>query len=156
MTASLAAPTVAPATDRPTVLTLESAVRDLIVASAERAYPEESCGLLLGRRVGDQVRVEQVVRVPNATGEGRRDHYAIDPKLMLAWDRQADKHGQQIVGIVHSHPDAAPRPSRLDTERAWPTYVYLIVSVLGGKLVEAAAWSLDESTGKFEPVEVGD
>jgi proteasome lid subunit RPN8/RPN11 len=71
-------------------------------------------------------------------------------------ERDADKRGLQVLGIYHSHPDVAARPSQFDLDHAWPNLSYLIVSVCKGKAVETNSWLLREDRSQFdqEPVEV--
>ncbi|HVS71795.1 MAG TPA: Mov34/MPN/PAD-1 family protein, partial [Phycisphaerae bacterium] len=49
----------------------------------------------------------------------------------------------------HSHPDHAARPSRMDVELAWAGWVYVIVSVVGGRVGEVRAWRR-EGEGMWE------
>lgn len=134
-----------------------------IERASRASYPEETCGLLLGRwRPGGVVEATRAVPVPNAAPlEQRPHHFAIEPRLLLEWDRIAGASGLSIVGFFHSHPDAAARPSATDVALAWPGYAYVIVSTLGRPAHEPliagmAAWTFDESTHSFRemPVDV--
>jgi proteasome lid subunit RPN8/RPN11 len=131
---------------------------------AEVSFPDEACGILLGRfDTGGEVVVGQVVLTPNRASAGTRaKRYEIDPKLLLHWDRIAQKGGMSIVGFFHSHPNAEPVPSRTDAELAWQGYVYVIVGVsprtgesTGSVLVNGlAAWTYDEASTTFNEVPV--
>jgi [CysO sulfur-carrier protein]-S-L-cysteine hydrolase len=56
--------------------------------------------------------------------------YTIDPKDHLRADRDADGHGLEINGVVHSHTHTDAYPSPTDVEQAPdPTWHYLIVSL---------------------------
>lgn len=112
--------------------------------AVERAYPEEACGILLGRR-GEVV--DQAVRVivcDNTAAEPRR-RYAIAPEALIAAQRSAREAGLEILGFYHSHPDHPAGPSETDLREAhWPECVYLICGVEEGRLASIAAWKLEE------------
>lgn len=135
-----------------------------IERASQAAYPEETCGLLLGRwRAGGVTEVTRAVTVANAAPILERPHrFAIEPRLLLEWDRIASSVGLSVVGFFHSHPDAAARPSSTDVALAWPGYAYVIVSALGRPapgeplIAGMAAWTFDEATHTFRemPVDV--
>ncbi len=140
-----------------------------ILVHAESTYPEECCGILLGRidRQSDPIHktLVEVIPVANAWNEAvaadlqaadlisasrhsanaaRRDRYWIDPQDLLQAQRQARSQNLQIIGIYHSHPDHPAVPSESDRRMAWAEYVYLIASVQQGKAESLLGWSLDE------------
>ena len=102
-------------------------------ATALTAYPEEVCGLLLGKwKSAGVISATQAVVVPNGALAAERTHrYSIPPRLMLEWEKIGQRSGLSIVGFFHSHPDAPPAPSKTDASLAWPGYVYVIVSLSG-------------------------
>ena len=148
-----------------------------IKTQAEKAYPEECCGLLLGQ-VDSQVNggdnhgdinadvtakmVAELWPVPNAWGDEAQTtmanrsgndaeqeftaerRYWIDPKDILAAQKQGRSRNLQIIGIYHSHPDHPAQPSECDRLWAWPDYSYIIVSVLQGQATDVLSWVLDE------------
>lgn len=129
------------------------------------AHPEEVCGLLLGTwRPGEAMAVKQAVVVPNAAPPAERaSRYVIAPRLILEWERIAQKSGLAIVGFFHSHPDHPPKPSTTDTTLAWPGYVYVIVSTSSAPQGDSksrpwvsgmAAWTFDEPAASFVEVAV--
>jgi proteasome lid subunit RPN8/RPN11 len=105
----------------------------------ERAYPEEACGILLGRREEFDDIVVRVRACGNTAPEpGRR--YSIAPQELIAAERQAREEGLEILGFYHSHPDHPAAPSATDLREAhWTGYVYLICGVEKGRLAEIAA-----------------
>jgi proteasome lid subunit RPN8/RPN11 len=125
----------------------------------ESGYPNESCGVMLGK---DGVIIEIVSAdnqrnsLPRNGGDSARNRYLIDPLIYLKIERDADKRGLQILGIYHSHPDVTARPSQFDLDHAWPNFSYLIVSVAKGKAVESNSWRLRDDRSAFdqEPVEI--
>ena len=125
-----------------------------IAREAEAAYPREMCGILFGRDAqgprGQWRLVERIELVPNTFAPAEQHHrFQIDPKALLAAERQAAAQGQTILGFYHSHPDHPARPSDYDTEHAWPVYTYLIVEVRRGQAGEITAWRFHEQARRF-------
>ncbi|MCX7914953.1 MAG: M67 family metallopeptidase [Verrucomicrobiae bacterium] len=113
----------------------------------EQGYPNEACGVLLGR--GDTV--TEIVPADNTRTDSAHNRYLIDPREYLRIERDADRRGLQLLGIYHSHPDCAPRPSQYDLDHAWPNLTYLIVSVIEGKASENLSWRLRDDRSQFDP-----
>ncbi|UCC83275.1 MAG: M67 family metallopeptidase [Gemmatimonadota bacterium] len=136
-------------------LVVSREVLALIRRHVEGIYPEEAPGGLLGT-VHEETTVEVVEAVPshNVRNEERRRRYLIGPDDVLALERRASEAGLQVVGYYHSHPDAPPLPSEFDREHAWPWYVYLIVSVVDGRMADARAWRLADDRDAFDAVEM--
>lgn len=146
---------------------------------AESTYPEECCGLLIGKleqsdglscKILVEVRpvtnvwsaeVESAVRSPfpskdNQAGDQSFDksrRYWIDPRDMLEGQRYARDRSLEIIGIYHSHPDHPAVPSQTDQEYAWSQYSYIIVSVHQGSAQDLHSWSLDDQH-TFQPEEI--
>jgi proteasome lid subunit RPN8/RPN11 len=116
-----------------------------------RAYPEEGCGVLVGRDEGARRVVERVVAFENQRADSRHNRYLISPEQLLVVEREAREEGLDVVGFYHSHPEHTAFPSAFDLEHAWPYYSYLIVSVTGGRVMEARAWRLASDRARFEP-----
>ncbi len=108
-------------------------------------YPDECCGVLIGRCQSGATFVERVLSVGN---ERQGDRYLISPETVLAAHKEARALGLEVVGYYHSHPDHPAEPSGLDLEQAWPDVSYLIVSVAQRKVVETRSWRLCD--GRFE------
>ncbi|NPB06265.1 MAG: M67 family metallopeptidase [Aquificae bacterium] len=138
------------------MLKIKRSELEKLLRQAERDYPYETCGLLLGRREGDARVVYEVFETPNANKERRRDRYEISPHDYLKAEDYALEKGLEIVGVYHSHPDHPDRPSRFDLERAFPELSYLIVSVRDGKAVSYRSWELENEAFKEEEVLVWD
>ena len=139
------------------VLHLGNALMKAIADSAERAYPREACGLLVGRREGADVHVTGAFESGNVAPPGRPDLFEIDPGLRLRLQREARSRGEAIVGHWHSHPDAPPRPSATDLARAWERdLLWLIVGVVGGQAVRMTAHVLRPDGTGFDPVPFAD
>lgn len=142
----------------------------LICAHAETTYPQECCGLLLGKRNQEYKTLVEVVATENTwsaqaitsfqeidanldPGTNKSSHYTIAPEVMLRVQKQARDRQLDIIGIYHSHPDHPAIPSEFDRVCAWQTYSYMIVSVPQGKADELLGWSLDNNH-QFQPEEI--
>jgi len=114
------------------------------------AYPEEGCGVLLGRELGDHRRVERIVAIPNQQEQSRHNRYQIAPDQLLRAEREARASGLEILGFFHSHPDHPARPSAFDLEHAWPYYSYVIVSVEQGVAQDTRCFRLEHDRSRFD------
>ena len=130
-------------------------------AHAEQTYPEECCGLLLGRYEAETDRA-QVLEIrpalndwtadvnPFAEGDrsadsvSKRNRFWIDPKMLLTAQREGRDRGWVIVGVYHSHPDHPAVPSERDRQLAWSGYAYPILSVTAGRVADIRSWRLNE------------
>src|SRR5437899_9069898 len=106
---------------------LARALREQLAA----AYPEEGCGLLVGRD-GERREVTALAPAANVHGGARATRYRIAPEDFLAAERAARAAALEVLGFYHSHPDAPAAPSAFDLERAWAYYSYVIVEVAKG------------------------
>ncbi len=116
------------------------AALESVSEDARASYPEECCGLLLGK---DGL-VLEAVKVKNINTERAHDRYEIDPREFLMVEKEAAKRGLTVLGIYHSHPDHPAEPSEFDRTRAWPEYFYLIVGVRGGSELTHRCWRLGD------------
>ncbi len=121
---------------------------------AEDALPAEACGLLVGERAPDGVHVREVVRLSNAAPARVEDLFELDPEEQLAVEQAAEAAGLEVVGVWHSHPDSAARPSPTDTERAWEGWSYPIVGFAAhGARRELRSWRIGPAGPVEEPIE---
>lgn len=99
--------------------------------AAEAAYPEEACGLLVGRRLpGGHARVIRVETAFNVAAD-RRSGFEVDPGIRIGLERELRGTGQAVVGHYHSHPDGPARPSPTDLAKAFEAdLIWLIVAVV--------------------------
>lgn len=134
-------------------VTIPDTVAGAIASDAERAYPREGCGLLLGRMAGEARLVLEARPARNAADSAARDRYLIEPEEVLRAEREARSAGLDLLGFYHSHPDHPASPSEFDRQHAWPWYVYLIVSVAAGRAGALRAWLLRDDRSGF--VELG-
>ena len=121
---------------------------------AEQALPAEACGLLVGERATDGVHVREVVHLSNAAPARSEDLFELDPQEHLAVEQAALAAGLEVVGVWHSHPDSAARPSATDTERAYEGWSYPIVGFAAhGARRELRSWRMGPLGPREEPIE---
>lgn len=111
------------------MLRLTSADHLAMVAHALDGLPDEACGLLVGRYVGDDG-AELVRFEPCRNAAESSKLYTIDPRDHLRVDRAAEDDGLEVVGVMHSHTHTEPYPSPTDVAQAPdPAWHYVIVSL---------------------------
>jgi proteasome lid subunit RPN8/RPN11 len=131
------------------MIKISSSLLREIYDHTEASYPNECCGLMIGA-LEDGARIVHAFRkCRNLNTERARDRYEMDPMDMLRVQREFENSSWDIIGIYHSHPDHPSRPSQTDTERAWPDYSYVIISVRQGVVASANSWVLNEGERKF-------
>jgi proteasome lid subunit RPN8/RPN11 len=107
---------------------------------AEKEYPEECCGLLIGRIEGESLSVLDVRELKNTSETSRGHRYQISPLDLLQADNLARNAGLAVIGAYHSHPDHSPRPSRVDRDQAIMNFLYIILAVGNGKTGGIGCW----------------
>jgi proteasome lid subunit RPN8/RPN11 len=131
-------------------LVLSAALKKQIEDEGVRAFPNECCGIMLGRDVGDKRIVDVLEPVENAFEEGEKYHrFSITPQRLMQADREAGKAGKLVLGFYHSHPDHPAKPSEYDRVHGWPFYSYVIVSIMKRVPADMTCWVLDEATEQF-------
>ena len=97
-----------------------------IVAHCYDGLPLEACGLLAGPPGAGRVAAAYPAR--NAAASARV--YEVDPRDLLAADRDAESHGHELVGVFHSHTHTDAYPSPTDVAQAPdPAWHYVLVSL---------------------------
>ncbi len=136
---------------------------------AESTYPEECCGLLLGKIAKDVKTLIEVFPAENSWNDEaaqafsgiekttnpsstKRNRFSIDPKIMLKVLKDARDRNLDIIGVYHSHPDYPAVPSEFDRAIAHQEYSYIIISVPQGIADDIRSWSLTDE-GNFQPEE---
>ena len=138
------------------LLRLSRAVYDEIRKHGEATYPHECCGVMLGNIDPDANQREVIasVRCGNTRLDSPNNRYNIDPKELIAAQKQAREQGLDIVGFYHSHPDHPARWSETDFQEAhWYGCSYVITSVNKGEADLTASFALlgsGEDDKRFE------
>jgi len=133
------------------VLRIEAEALCVAEAEARRTYPEECCGLLLGR-AGDGL-VTEAHPTRNWKRKLRARRFSIWMKDYLRIDREGRSRGLSVLGLFHSHPNHPPEPSAFDAQyaRNWPGVAFVIIAVWEGGKTRAASWVWDEEREAFVP-----
>ena len=123
-------------------LKLSQKLFDQLRAHGEETYPDECCGILLGRTEGGSILVQDLMRAGNTRTDSAHNRYHIDPRELIAAQREGRKLGLEIVGFYHSHPDHPAHWSQTDfAEAHWFGCSYLITAVEGDRQVGRATVS---------------
>ena len=137
-------------TNRPVRLT--AAVDAEIRRHGAETFPHECCGALFGD--GATGRVAATLALPNTTEEGPRRRFLVRPADYRLAEQRATELRVELLGFYHSHPDHPARPSQFDLDHAWPTFAYVIVSVMGGAAEAMTVWYLKDDRSIFEEGEL--
>lgn len=129
---------------------LNAQVFSAIAAHAERDYPHECGGMLIGRFEDGRKTVVETFPLENAREEeARHNRVLILPKDVLRAERYAREKKLDVVGYYHSHPDDKAVPSQYDLDHALPVWSYVIASVIKGKVEDIRSWEMENDRSKF-------
>jgi proteasome lid subunit RPN8/RPN11 len=129
---------------------LAGSVSRAIRLHGEETYPHECCGAI----VGQGKLATTTVALPNTTEEGPRRRFLVRPADYRLAEQRARELGGELLGFYHSHPDHPARPSQYDLDHAWPTFAYVIVSVVAGAAADMTVWWLKDDRTTFEKGEL--
>ena len=87
---------------------------ELIQAELEANSPYEACGVLVGMIEGAAAVVEKAVPITNSNRTTQS--FELEPKEFYNSWNNAEKNGQEIVGVYHTHPSSSAVPSQWDRE----------------------------------------
>lgn len=136
-------------------LEINTQLLQAIELHGEAAYPEEGCGILLGRADREHRVVTEVLPVENRREDAaRRNRYLIPPEAVITGEEVAAQKGLDVVGFFHSHPDHPAQPSAFDRDHAWPWYSYIITSVNDGRASGSRSWRLLDDRSQFVEEEI--
>ena len=121
-----------------------------IERESRAGYPNEVCGLLIGRMTPDGADVLQCASASNVTDGDPKRRFSIAPEFLIDTQRGLRKEGLAVIGVYHSHPNQPPRPSRTDLTQAWPGLFYVICQVEQDSCGPMKAWRLDAEADAFE------
>ena len=143
-----------------------------IFAHAEEGYPDEVCGIVIGKagdpnsylvcrcaNLANQYHQEDPTRFPRDA----RTAYVMDPRDLLRIQREADSQGLDFAFLYHSHTDHEAYFSKTDRELAlfdgeplWPHARYIVVSVKRNHVSYYKVFKWDDFTKDFieEPAAV--
>jgi proteasome lid subunit RPN8/RPN11 len=125
-----------------------------MVAHAEKQFPNECCGAMLGDSVDGAKRVTVAIPLENAYAGQQNARYELRPEDLLAADREARARGLDLIGIFHSHPDCDAYFSETDLKNSCPWYSFVVLSIKDGKFDHAASFlpDPDQTRADKEPL----
>jgi proteasome lid subunit RPN8/RPN11 len=142
-------------------LILEEREWEIMKRHGVEGYPEEVCGLLVGRtEQGTGIRrIREIRKVTNRAGN-RAARYDLDPGEHLRIEEEARQRDLEVLGVYHSHPDHPSRPSETDRKLAgeiWQSsesWSYVILGVAAGRIASWSSWVLREGIFLEEPMRI--
>ncbi len=87
------------------VVRLSRAINNDIIEICKDGFPNEVCGVLIGKMEEDDFQISSFVACKNLNKERSVDRYELDPKDYINADRVAKEQSMDIIGIYHSHPN---------------------------------------------------
>jgi proteasome lid subunit RPN8/RPN11 len=125
---------------------------------AERAYPNQCCGLLLGWR-RDQDKHAVCAQACRNAAPAPTENFMVAPQELIEWQRYGRERRFESLGFYHSHPDQPANPSEQDVSLAcWTNCSYVVLSVEDGALMVFRSFTAGTEAGKpmllEEPVKI--
>jgi len=135
------------------MITLAKELEDEIRRHGEKTYPEECCGVILGKAEGrGQKTIARLIPIDNAKNmEEKHNRFLITPDDVMQAELTARAYEQDVIGFYHSHPDHPAEPSAFDLDHALPFYSYIIVSIEKGKAKKLTSWEMENDRSRFNP-----
>lgn len=118
------------------MLILNKETTDKLFSHARSEYPKECCGILLGRRLGEQRIASAAISTRNMADEAQTQ-FLINPLEIVRAEKTAELQNLEIVGFYHSHPEYEAIVSQADVLHMIAGYSYLILSVKNGVHIRA-------------------
>lgn len=147
-------------------LFIEKSILEKMTTEALRCYPSEACGFLVGkmdetrealefiscRNIQDDLHAQDPERYPRTAATA----YVMDSKEQEKIFERAKEKKQNVIAIVHSHPDHDAYFSAEDKQNACPwgeplfeNVSYVVVSVYAGKIKEIFDYVWDDNARDF-------
>ena len=127
-------------------LVLAPGILEQVVRQAQNAYPNEACGILVGRDAANRF-----IAMKNISADTNR--YEMDPAELIGVLRSLREAGEELIAIFHSHPHGPAEPSKTDVERAYyPEAAHVIVSLADPERPRAVAFRIID--GEVLPIEL--
>ena len=147
-------------------LQISSYVLDMMLRQAEREYPCEACGIVIGpkikrialgvfpvKNIQDALHAQDPKRYPRDA----KIAYQMDPKEVKIVAKEAESKNFETKLFYHSHPDHGVYFSEEDKamacpwgEPSFPEVGHIVISVDGGKAVAASEFYWNPEKKDFE------
>jgi proteasome lid subunit RPN8/RPN11 len=136
------------------MIEIETKPWQAMLLHAERTYPNECCGAMLGYIRGASKRVSDALPMENSFSGQQNARYELKPEDLLEADRAARARGLDLIGIFHSHPDCDAYFSETDLKHSCPWYSFVVLSVHNGKFDHARSFLPDADQTRAEDEEL--
>jgi proteasome lid subunit RPN8/RPN11 len=83
-------------------------------AGGNGAFPQEACGILLGRHLSGERSIIDALAVTRNVHPAPATHFEIDNQALIDTHRSMRAGGPAILGYFHSHPGGPAEPSPTD------------------------------------------
>jgi proteasome lid subunit RPN8/RPN11 len=136
------------------MIEIEAKPWQTMVLHAERTYPNECCGAMLGHIKGEDKLVTEAVPLENAYAGEQGARYELRPEALLEADKAARNRGLDLIGIFHSHPDCEAYFSETDLKNSCPWYSFVVLSIQAGTFNHANSFRPEIDQTKAEKEEL--
>jgi proteasome lid subunit RPN8/RPN11 len=136
------------------MIEIETTPWQAMVLHAERTYPNECCGAMLGHILGENKQVVAALQLANSFAGEQDARYELRSEDLLEADRAARARGLDLIGIFHSHPDCDAYFSETDLKHSCPWYSFVVLSVYNGKFDHARSFRPDPDQIKADDEEL--
>ena len=119
-----------------------------ILTHAQQHEHTESCGLIsaAGGSPAHYYAVKNIAADPST-------RFEMEPKQQIAAMKHMREHNEDLLAIVHSHPQSPPVPSANDMQDAgYPEAYYIIVSLNTRGVLEMRAYR--KADGEMQPIKL--
>jgi proteasome lid subunit RPN8/RPN11 len=121
------------------MIRIEKTAWDTMVSHAEKTFPKECCGVMLG----SEGVVREAVTLQNVYTGPQEDFFVMDPQDLQRADAHARQNGMEVLGVFHSHPDCDAYFSKRDLENSCSWFSYVVLSIKKGRFDHAASYRPD-------------
>lgn len=129
-------------------LELSRTLVNQILSHAQQNPDEEICGLISSKNRT----ATNYYRIAN-TAPDKTHRFEMNGAEQIAAMKKMRAQNEEIMAIVHSHPDASATPSTLDKEsNGYPELYYLVVSLNTKGVLELRCFL--QIDGEFKPAEL--
>jgi len=125
------------------MIRVEKPAWDTMVAHAEKTFPKECCGVMLGVTLEDGGVVRETVPLANVYTGPQEDFFVMDPLDLHRVDVEGRKKGLDVLGVFHSHPNCDAYFSKRDLENSCSWFSYVVLSIKNGRFDHANSYRPD-------------